>query len=214
MSENPYAPSQVDDVAEAPRPHGWELAEGVLLAEEGAVFPMVDPYTGESEERMTMMRLAVYRRVLWPRWLFAGGLALTIMAAYSGVPDYGAIGLLAALVGFIAGIAVPIFNRRLWLTMFVTRRTLSRQRTVDWMIRGMVMLLLIFFFAPAVFRFAGDWIVVAVAFLILAILIAARWGRRRIYHRGRRGERFAIGGLHPRAMEALGVSRKISPAGA
>ena len=173
MSVNPYAPSRVDDVAEAPRPHGWELADGLLLAEDGAVFPMIDPYTGESDERMTMLRLAVPRRVLWPRWCFGGGLALAIMAGQSAVGDYMVIGWLLAFIGFIAGCAVPLFNRRLGLDVFVTRRTLARQRATNWILRGLVLLLLMFFVAPAIFHFAGEWIVGSVAVLILVILISS-----------------------------------------
>lgn len=198
MSFNPYAPSQVheDQVPDAPRSGGWRIEGGRLWAERDACLPMVDPYSGASEDRMTMIRLQVYRRVLWPRFAFLGGIAGSIGAAVAGLPEsvQATLGVIGA-VGFIAGLATPVLNRRMDLRVFVTRSTRLRQRVWGW--AGVVAIL--FWFVSAFFAFVPPLLP---ASLLLGLLIA-RWVRRRIFYYRRAGETFEIGGVHPDAMAIL-----------
>lgn len=197
MSFNPYAPSLVEeDVAVAPQSQGWRLEGGRLWVGKDACLPMVDPYSGASEDQMTMIRLPVHRRVLWPRFAFVGGVAGSISAAAASLPEnvqasFGVVGL----VGFLAGLVTPLFNRRMELRIFVTRRTRMKQRLWGWAnVIG-----ILFWFSGMFFTFVGPLL----PFLVLLALLIGRWVRRRIFYYRRAGEQFEIGGLHPDAMALL-----------
>lgn len=200
MSFNPYAPSQVheEQVAVAPRSGGWRLEGGRLWAERDACLPMVDPYSGVSEDQMTMIRLPVYRRILWPRFAFVGGIAASIGSAAASLPEsvqasFGVVGI----VGFIAGLVMPVFNRRMDLRIFVTRRTRMKQRL--WMWASVAVIL---FWFSSVFFLIGP---LAPSALLLGLLIV-RWVKRRIFYCRRDGDLFEIGGFHPAAMAVLAGS--------
>lgn len=180
---------------EAPSSGGWRIEGGRLWAERDACLPMVDPYSGASEDRMTMIRLQVNRRVLWPRFAFLGGVAASIGAAASSLPEsvqasFGVLGL----VGLIAGLITPVFNRRTDLRIFVSRRTRLKQRLWGW-----ASVAVILFWFASVFFVVGQLLPTV---LLLGLLIV-RWVKRRIFYYRREGELFEIGGFHPAAMAAL-----------
>jgi len=198
MSFNPYAPSQVQEehLPEAPRSGGWRIEDGRLWAERDACLPMVDPYSGVRADRMTMMRLQVYRRVLWPRFAFLGGIGGSIGAALVGLPEnvqvtFGIVGA----VGFIAGLATPVLNRGMDLRVFVTHRTRLKQRFWGWTSAGVIL----FWFVSAFIAVIPPLLPAA---LLLGLLIL-RWVKRRIFYYQRAEETFEIGGLHPHAMAFL-----------
>lgn len=206
MSVNPYAASSVNDVPEAPASHGWEIRDGVLFAEKNATLPMVDPYSGELEERMTLLQLDVRGRTRWPRLLFLGGLLGAIVASFG--PEFGMLAdgaLVVAFVGLIASLVMPLVTGRSWLQVFVTAATFKRNRLFRWIGRIGVAALLLFFLVagfPLGGSYAAAILVGLLGFIIILSLLIPMF-QRRIYHKGRSGGLFKIGGVHPRAMEAL-----------
>ncbi|WP_265595117.1 hypothetical protein [Haloferula sp. BvORR071] len=59
-----------DPVDEEPEACSWEMREGTLWVKSKATLPMVDLYSGESAERMILMRIQLLRAaVLWMRRL-------------------------------------------------------------------------------------------------------------------------------------------------
>lgn len=206
MSFNPYAPSAINDVPEAPASHGWEVRDGMLLVEKDATLPMVDPYSGESEERMTLIKLDVRGRTLWPRLLFLGGLLGAITGSFS--PRGGVLadgGVLLAFVGLVASLLMPLLTGRALLQVFVTAATLKRNRVFRAIGRSGVAALALFFLVAG---FEGGGVAAAAILigllgLVLTLSLLLPMFQRRICHKGKSGSFFKIGGVHPRALEAL-----------
>ena len=206
MSVNPYAASAVNDVPEAPVSRGWEIRDGMLLVEKDATLPMVDPYSGESEERMTLVQLDVRGRTWWPRILFLGGLLGAIVASFSPQGRMLADGgLVIAFLGLIASLLMPLMTGRSWLQVFVTTATFKRNRVFRAIGRiGVVALVLLFLMGSLPMGgVQAAAIVMSLFGLVLIFSLLVPMLQRRIYHKGRSGDRFKIGGVHPRALEAL-----------
>jgi hypothetical protein len=206
VSDNPYAPSSVADAAmEAPRSRGWELVEGKLLVEPEAVLPMIDPYTGETADRMTLMRIALRPRALWPRFLFMGGFSLMIFFGLLGFPGISAFMYLPWVIGFIGGVWTSL-SGSIVVHVFLTERTHRKRRLVHWLLfaSGLLafVLLLVVPNVPQVADQLGD-VVAALWFTTVLVAILVRWLRRRLYCRRSPDRRFEMRGLHPRAMELL-----------
>jgi len=207
MSDNPYAPSAVDDVAEAPASHGWEMVEGRLIVEKEATLPMIDPFTGASEDRMVLFRLAVRRRYLWPRHLFLGGLCLSLASAWMAVGEAIAPLFEAMMaVGLLASVLIPVLSRPAWILVFMTRRTVRREELLKWgALVGIVLVLGLVVVVPNIPGISVG-VVNALTVLFVVILVVAvgsRWLQRRLVYRRYVGERFEIRGLHPKALEAM-----------
>jgi MFS family permease len=206
VSDNPYAPSLVDPIGDAPPSRGWDLVNGRLLVEPDAVLPMIDPYSGETADRMTLMRTVLRPRVLWPRYLFVGSLSLSILFAFSGFPKVSQFFSVAILVALFGGSWTSIVGRSVMIHVFLTRRTRRRQALTYWWLLGTVLLLLLItFFGPSIGG-DGDWIYDAVgvlAFVGLVTASAIRWLQRRLYWSTGPDHRKELRGLHPRAIELL-----------
>lgn len=206
MSVNPYAASAVNDVPEAPASHGWEIRDGVLFAEKDAILPMVDPYSGQSEDSMTLIRLDVRGRTRWPRLLFLGGLLGAIVASFgprAGILADGS--LIIAFVGLIASLVMPLVTGRCWLQVFVTAATFKRNRLFRWIGRIGIVALLLFFLVAGfpVGEIYAAAILIGLLGLIIILSLLIPMFQRRLFHKGRSGDQFRIGGVHPRAIEAL-----------
>lgn len=206
VSENPYAPSLVDPVGEAPPSRGWELVDGKLLVEPDAVLPMIDPYSGETADRMTLMRTVLRPRVLWPRYLFLGSLGFMVLFGYLGFPAASSYFSISILVAIIGAIATSLIGSSLMVYVFLTRQTRRRQALSYWLLLGTVVLLLSLMFLASSFSGAGDWILNVIAAISLVTLFAAimiRWRQCRLYWRKGPDHRREMRGLHPRALELL-----------
>jgi hypothetical protein len=166
---------------------------------------MIDPYTGETAERMTLMRIALRPRVLWPRFVFMGGFAFMILFGYLGLPGISAFMCLPWIIGFIGG-AWASFSGSIVVHVFLTERTRRKQRSVYWILFASVLLAFVLLLVvpnlPQVPDQLGD-VTAAVWFTTVLVAILTRWLRRRLYCRKRPDRRFEMRGLHPRAMELL-----------
>ena len=206
MSENPYAPSLVDPVGEAPRSRGWAMVDGKLLVEPDAVLPMIDPYSGETADRMTLMRTVLRPRVLWPRYLFLGSLGFMVLFGYLGFPAVSSYFSISILVAIIGAIGTSLIGRSLMVHVFLTRQTRRRQALSYWLLLGTVVLLLSLMFLAANFSGAGDWmlnIISAASLVAIFAAIVIRWRQRRLHWRKGPDHRKEMRGLHPRAIELL-----------
>ena len=206
MPVNPYEASAVTE-AEAPMSRGWEIRDGMLLVEKEAILPMVDPYTGGSEDRMILLRVEVRRRDWWPRIVFLICMVGAIMNGLVLVNETMAGNFIGvAVLVFIAGLLIPLFSGRAFLDVFVTSSTYRRHRFFvvgGWLSIVMVLLLLIM---PSHLPVSGKGLASIVAGalgLAFVVLLVLPMFQRRIFHKGRSGGRFRLAGIHPRAMEAL-----------
>lgn len=130
MNDNPYTPPLADPVADAPRSHGWKTDGGKLFIEPEAILPMVDPYSDETSEHMTLMRIAVPRKVLLPNRLFFGGLCLILLFGFLGFHEAFSLLSVWLLVGLFAGIWNAFFRGSVIVHVFLTRRTVRLQRLI------------------------------------------------------------------------------------
>lgn len=206
MPVNPYEASAVTE-AEAPKSRGWEIREGMLLVEKEAILPMVDPYTGGSEDRMILLRVEVRRRDWWPRIVFLICMVGAIVDGLVFVNGTMAGNFIAvAVLVFIAGLLIPLFSGRAFLDVFVTSSTYRRHRFFvvgGWL---SIVVLVLLFIVPSNLSVSGKGFasIVAGAFgLVFVVLLVLPMFQRRIFHKGRSGGRFRLTGIHPRAMEAL-----------
>lgn len=207
VQENPYAPPTVDQARVAPASRGWRIEEGRLLVEPEAILPMVDPYTGETSERMTALRLGLQRRVLWPRLLMWGGVLLVFAPALINVrPEVGGVGLPLFVVGLFAWVTVPPMLGYVPLFVFVGPRNQSRNQRIRWATIGL--LVAIFGAMAIVPNVPGinarlDGILAVVAILLVLCLMLLRWSRRHLYWRPAPDGKREMTGVHPQAMELL-----------
>jgi len=207
---NPYAPSKSDTVADAPKSSGWEVSGGSLFVIRDAILPMIDPYTGERAERMTLYRLAVRRRLLWARFLTWGCLlAIIFSQALVWIFSSGLLGRLC-IVGFFAGLVAPVFYAPVRLGVFVAPSSMKRRRLVTRFVVGSALaglaLLVSLGFAPLQ-EFVMSLLALSLGVMLLTA-IGARLFQRRLICVGHENGLFEIRGLHPRALETLGKYQK------
>jgi SNF family Na+-dependent transporter len=167
---------------------------------------MIDPYSGETADRMTLMRTVLRPRVLWPRYLLLGSLGLSILFGVLGRTDVSSFFSSLFLVALLGASATSLIGRSLMVHVFLTRQTRSRQVLSYWLLLGTVVLLLSLMFLAANFSGAGDWILNVIAAASLVAIFAAimiRWRQRRLYWRKGPDHRREMKGLHPRALELL-----------
>lgn len=206
VSDNPYAPSLVDPIGEAPRSHGWELVDGKLLVEPEAVLPMIDLYSGETAERMTLMRTVLRPRVLWPRYLFLGSLGLSILFGVLGGTDVSSFFSSLFLVALLGSSVTSLIGRSVMVHVFLTRQTRRRQALGYWLLLGAVVLLFSLMFLAPSFSGDGEWVLNVIALISVVALFAAimiRWRQRRLYWRKGPDHRKELRGVHPRALALL-----------
>jgi len=111
--QNPYAPpttrGDVATLPDAPKSAGWSLAGETILARQDAQLPMVDPFTGISEDTMTLRHISIRHS---PRWLHGSlvvALACILCAGFIDLPGglaeaLGFTGAAAGLLYLVAGI--------------------------------------------------------------------------------------------------------------
>lgn len=114
--ENPYAPPtagrDTGDLPDAPKSAGWSLSENAILVRQDAQLPMVDPFTGISEDRMTLRHISIRHS---PHWLHAAlvvALACILSASFIDLPGgiSEALGLTGAAAGLLYLIASLLFS--------------------------------------------------------------------------------------------------------
>jgi len=214
--ENPYAAPQTvsTGLPDAPESFGWELAGKRVWAEKFAQFPMVDPYSGESEEVMTMNRLTVRHWPLWMtvlRWICIGVIFLPLSGRIDR--DLKSAIALVGVLGLIATMIVSTFFPITGLKVFFTKRTLRMRAIQHWVVGA--------FFVVGILsgmkvgnsgllpsRFPLNWIS-GVSFGIWILgLIWKNLILRRLTCRRRKDGHFEIRGFHSKALELLALDKK------
>ncbi|MBK1882873.1 hypothetical protein JIN85_10630 [Luteolibacter pohnpeiensis] len=132
MTEDPYAvaPSILESEPEtAPQSRGWTVHGKRLLVSAGAVLPMVDPFSGETPERMTLFLLRVQKRPRGLRHLLIAGLVALVVALLELLPeDYNRMVWLFGVLSIVAQIIIGSFYKSIMMRVFVSESTLIRMR--------------------------------------------------------------------------------------
>lgn len=204
--ENPYAAPQSAGLPDAPESFGWELVGNRVWVERFAQFPMIDPYSGESDEVMTMNRLTVRFRPLWMsllKWAFIALLILGISSLMDGV---------ATLVGLLGLIVVAVVSALFYpltgLKVFFSTRTLKNRAIQYWAFKGCLMLAIVSGLMIGKRRLfpawlSPDWIFMIALGIWLLGVIWQQIFERRLTCRRRKDGRFEIRGFHPKALDQL-----------
>ncbi len=209
--ENPYAPPETTSTGmpNAPESFGWELVGNRVWAEKIAQFPMIDPYSGESNDVMTMNRLTVRLR---PNWQLALSIILVGTFLVSLLLPIGrelkpslAIGsLISLLLVVVGGMFYPVST----LNIFCVKRTVRIHAIQEYAIRTIYLLGLGLSVKIRNSRSLSDflgasWIPMAMLVIWLLVLIWRNLLQRRLTCRRRKDGRFEIRGFHPKALDQL-----------
>lgn len=209
--ENPYAAPQSPSTGlpDAPESFGWELIGNRVWAEKFAQFPMVDPYSGGSDEVMTMNRLTIRQRPLWLvalRWLSVGVFFLPATAWIDR--DSRSIVTFAGFAGFVLSLIASMCFPLCGLKVFFTSKTLGIRTLQHWTISAFFLLGILTAIAagnsglgPS--RFPPTWISGVAFGLWFLGLIWKNLLQRRLTCRRRKDGRFEIRGFHPKALDQL-----------
>ncbi len=207
MEENPYAPSKVDQTAEAPPAQGWELRDGALWVQPGATLPMLDLYCGGTADRMTLMRIAVRRRSRWPVYLFMVG--LVALAISGAAVELASVFFLLGLVGLVARAILLTFSPVAYIQIFLVKETPPRQRSYRLRVMGVAGMA----FAFAILTGSIDVVptgrhlvdaICAAVFGLLLIGAIVMWLRReKLYYDVRSSDAFEVRGVHAEALRDL-----------
>ncbi len=206
-SENPYAPPETTSAGlpDAPESFGWELDGKRLWVESFAQFPMIDPYSGASEEVMTLNRLSVRVRPLWMtplKWAFIALVLLGLSPLLHGVATF--IGVVGLIVLTIVSAWYPLTG----LKVFFSSKTLRNRAIQYWVFKGSLMLAILSGLPFGRRSLLPAWLSPGWIFTItLGIwLLGVIWQQifeRRLTCRRQMDGRFEIRGFHPKALERL-----------
>lgn len=204
--DDPYAPPNTvsNGLPVAPRSFGWEVAGNAVWVEKTAQFPMIDPYTGGSEETMMLQKVEVKYR---PPWLLAfpvlGALAMFTLEEGGNWMDLAGLGLAGLLLGWLVSVFVGLFLPVCTLRLFFEKRTLRIRKNGTGIMNA---LLLTGLFGGLVLINAPHWIqwIPTFAFFCwgIGLLVGVTLVRRLRCHR-KSGDRFVIRGFHPKALAAM-----------
>ena len=206
--ENPYAPPETTSTGlpDAPESFGWEMDGKRVWVEKFAQFPMIDPYSGASEEVMTMNRLSVRFRPLWMsalKWVFIALLFLGLSPLLNGVATFiGVVGLIGV------AIVSALFHRLTGLKVFFSAKTLRNRAIQYWVFKGSLMLAILSGLTLGRRRLfpvwlSPDWIFTITLGIWLLGMIWQQIFERRLTCRHQKDGRFEIRGFHPKALERL-----------
>ena len=199
--ENPYTTPQTEagGLPDAPDSHGWEIHGKVIQVGPGAQFPMIDPYTGVSEDPMRMQLLQIRQR---PLWLWGIPILGTLGGLLQGLADGNWIvqGLMGLILGLAGRVFVGLFFPRFKVRAFFQKRTIKFRN----MLSGILGLcFLISFFGGIFLPHHLGWIA-GTAFVIWILgITASLLFNRQLRCRRKSGGLFELRGFHPLALEQL-----------
>lgn len=133
MTFNPYqSPESTNLIPDAPPDHGWSVESGRLLIKDGGRLPMIDPFDGRSDDRMTLHPISLK---LVPNWRYPVGIAAILALASSYFPneytDYIIFPVIA--LGLFIVLAVNSFRSpRIRFEIFLGEITCKRMRRTKW----------------------------------------------------------------------------------
>ncbi|WAC20469.1 hypothetical protein OVA24_03630 [Luteolibacter sp. SL250] len=211
MSENPYAPpgrpDDGDEVPDAPLSTGWMLDGGRLMVRQDAQLPMVDPFSGVSEERMTLRSLPIRYSPSWHRMTFAGAVLGLAGGGFfrfpHGLSPFLLISGAAAITLYLIS---GVFLSSVRIRVFTTRASNLKARMGNLINAMMAVTLASLIFAANSGRIHPA-VSTGIAMLFGLSLIASisfRMLTWRLTCRKKTGDRYEVRGLHPDAFRFLG----------
>ncbi len=178
---------------------GWKLAGGKLLVQKEARLPMVDPYSGETAERMWMVKVKVRRRILWQGILALAGGALIVWSN-------PAIGVLLLIVALAAAVGASKYGGVASVELFVTQGTMKQARRDSLLLVAAGLLMVGAKGLPGIWEGPDLPLVPALIYpgVFLMLVWAVRnWRRSKLCFVRRKDGWYELGGLHPRILPTL-----------
>lgn len=207
MLENPYQPPAAveQDIPDAPASHGWIVNGKELLVLPLAQLPMVDPYSGKTEERMQLFPVNITHCPAWIPWTTGVSFGLIAISQVLESLDQNSWPAIPGFLGIvIAGIASR-FNSTITIQIFCTRWSANRLNATRWN-TWITTILLILLLLPFPYKQSYPQItwVIGILFLIsclsqMIFLLALR----KLICREQEPPYFRVRGLHPDALKEL-----------
>lgn len=210
--DNPYAAPQTAvsfELPDAPRPFGWEPVGKSVFIKQTAQFPMIDPFTGGSNETMMLQKILIRYR---PKWLLAfpgaGAVIALVMNKNGESLDLILFLLFGLLAGWalaaLVGLMLPVCTLRL----FFEKRNLRKRRIIS--VAAQVLFLACIFGRNLTSMTSPSlrWIGEMIPYLWLIVLLAAIFNNRKLRCVRKHGDRFVIRGFSRRALAALAAETK------
>ncbi|RYD37411.1 MAG: hypothetical protein EOP87_03575 [Verrucomicrobiaceae bacterium] len=216
--ENPYAPpasrAEDGDVPDAPKPSGWILSGDALLVRQDAQLPMVDPFTGVSEERMTLRSIPIRHSPSWRGAALVVGVLGIVGGGFLSLPDgLSPFLLIPGVAAMLFYLVTGIFLSTVRIRVFTTRASDLRGRMGN-LINVMMSLTL----ASLVFAASSGRVPPAVSTGIAVLFglsfiaaISFRMLTQKLGCRKKTGDRYEIRGFHPEALRFLGEQSPVDP---
>lgn len=214
VEENPYAPPRTVScgLPVAPAVFGWEVKGKAVNVKKTSQFPMIDPFTGSSEDPMPLQRVLVHYR---PWWLLAfplvGGSLMAVLGMRAGDSETAGLAIAGVLLGMLISGVVGRFLPVCTLHLFFEKRTLRFRALASRVVYGLLFVAVFAGFFTSAGREWISWVQRAALVGWLLAGLANTVLSRRLRCRRRAGERFAIHGFHPKALAALAETREPSP---
>lgn len=214
QGENVYAHpaelSSAEGVPEAPHSFGWRVENSQLWVAANSRLPMIDLFSGQSDEIMTMRKIEVRYRPWWSSWLpFAVWLALVIWLVSESFtkPRHTTFPfewlLPSLLICWLVSQFTGMFNPICTLSYFTRKKTLRIQRIYGCSVFGAPLLVILGgMFSRQTFIHGTTLAVFAI------VVVTGFWIRRRLFCRRVSGGWFELRGIHPQSVAFLQRSNR------
>lgn len=216
LEENPYQPpaevSSGDGFSEAPHSFGWKMANGHLWVAGNCCVPMIDLFSGKSDETMSMRMIEVRYRPWWLRWIPLAAAFAVLLTEYLRPDAFDPSSAILVFAGtWIITLLISLLQPKCTVRFFLTQRTLRVRNRYRLM---MHFLLIMFFVGSGLATQGPSWLnLISPSFGIAWItgLVAGFWIQRRLSCKSMHENWFRIHGIHRKAITHLVDTHAMAP---
>lgn len=208
LGENPYAPpsevSSLEGIPEASHSFGWRITNGQLWVAANSRLPVIDLFSGLTDETMMLREIEVRYLPWWLRWPPVAAAFVILLAGYLWEGSFPAsTGILVFAGCWIVAALVSLLLPKCTVRFFLTKQTLRIRKRFGFM---MHFSLLMFLVGGALTPQGPSWLsLIPQSFGIAWItgLVAGFLFHRRLSCRKMHAGLFLIQGIHRKAIAHL-----------
>jgi hypothetical protein len=148
LGENPYAPpsevSSVEGIPEALHSFGWRIDNGQLWVSASSRLPVIDLFSGLTDETMMLREIEVRYRPWWLRW---PPLVAAFVIPLVGYLREGSFSMSAAILIFagcwIVTVLISLLLPKCTVRFFLTKQTLRVRKRFGFMMHFSLLMFLV-----------------------------------------------------------------------